>query len=51
MVRVARTVIVKSIPIPRNIFRIFIELEGMYRNVVEQLAIYAVREGVAFSRS
>jgi len=31
MTRVARTVIVKSIKLPRRIFRVFIELEGMYR--------------------
>jgi len=40
---VARTVVLKSSPLPRKVFRIFIELEGMYRNMVEQLVIYAVR--------
>jgi len=38
-----RTVVVKSIPLPRKVFRVFVELEGMYRNMVEQLVLYAVR--------
>ena len=38
-----RTVVLKSSPLPRKVFRILIELEGMYRNMIEQLVIYAVR--------
>ena len=37
-----RTVVLKSSPLPRKVFRTLIELEGMYRNMVEQLVIYAV---------
>jgi putative transposase len=40
---VTRTVIVKSTPLPRKVFRVFVELEGMYRNMVEQLVLYATR--------
>ncbi len=51
MVRVARTVIVKSVKLSRKLFRVFVELEGMYRNMVEQLTMYAVRNGVrSFTR-
>jgi len=32
--------------LPRRAFRIFAELEGMYRNMVEQLVLYAVNNGV-----
>jgi len=42
-----RTVVVKSTPLPRKLFRVFVELEGMYRNMVEQLTLYAVRSGIA----
>ncbi len=35
MTRVTRTVIVRSIKLPRKVFKIFVELEGMYRNMVE----------------
>jgi hypothetical protein len=41
MVEVTRTVVVRSVPLPKRVFRIFVELEGMYRNMVEQLALYA----------
>jgi len=44
--RVTRTVIVKSIRLPRKVFRVFVELEGMYRNLVEQLTMYAISNGV-----
>jgi IS605 OrfB family transposase len=44
---VIRTVVVKSVSLPRKVFRVFVELEGMYRNMVEQLVLYAVRNGVA----
>ena len=51
MTRVARTVIVKSVRLPRKVFRIFMELEGMYRNMVEQLILYAVRNNIkSFTR-
>ena len=43
MSEVTRTVIVKSTPLPRRLFRVFVELEAMYRNMVEQLVLYAVR--------
>jgi len=46
MTRVTRTVIVKSAKLPRKVFRVFIELEGMYRNMVEQLVLYAVRNNI-----
>jgi len=49
--RVARTVIVKSVRLPRRLFRVFVELEAMYRNMVEQLTMYAVRNDVkSFTR-
>jgi len=51
MVRVARTVIIRSVRLPRGVFRIFVELEGMYRNMVEQLVMYAVSSNVrSFTR-
>jgi IS605 OrfB family transposase len=40
---VTRTVVVKSTPLPRKLFRVFVELEGMYRNMVEQLVLHATR--------
>jgi len=43
---VVRTVIVRSAPLPRRVFRVFAELEGMYRNMVEQLTTHAVRNSV-----
>ena len=46
MARVTRTVIVKSVKLPRKVFRVFVELEGMYHNIVEQLVLYAVRNNV-----
>jgi IS605 OrfB family transposase len=46
-----RTVVVRSTPLPRKVFRVFIELEGMYRNMVEQLVLHAVKSGVtSFTR-
>ena len=47
MSEVTRTVVVKSTPLPRKLYRIFVELEGVYRNMVEQLTLYAVRSGIA----
>ncbi|ADI31435.1 transposase, IS605 OrfB family [Staphylothermus hellenicus DSM 12710] len=50
-VRVARTVVVESARIPRKLFKVFVEVEGMYRNMVEQLTIYAVRNTItSFTR-
>jgi len=51
MSEVTRTVVLKSAPLPRRAFRVFIELEGMYRNMVEQLVLYAVRNNItSFTR-
>jgi len=51
MARVTRTVIVKSVKLPRKVFRVFVELEDMYRNMVEQLIMYAVRNNIrSFTR-
>jgi len=51
MARVTRTIIVRSVKLPRKMFRVFVELEGMYRNMVEQLVMYAVRNWVkSFTR-
>ncbi|ESQ24158.1 MAG: hypothetical protein JCHSAcid_15610 [uncultured Acidilobus sp. JCHS] len=41
-----RTVTVRSEQLPRRTFRIFVELEGMYRNMVEQLVLYAVNNNI-----
>jgi len=46
MTRVARTVIVRSAKLPRRLFRVLVELGGMYRNMVEQLTMYAVCSNV-----
>ncbi|RLG80784.1 MAG: transposase [Thermoprotei archaeon] len=46
MTRVVRTVIVKSIRLPRRTFKVFVELEGMYRNIVEQLVMYATKNSI-----
>jgi len=51
VIRTTRTVIVRSTPLPKRVFRVFVELEGMYRNMVEQLTIYAVRNNIdSFTR-
>jgi len=48
---VTRTVVLGSAPLPRKVFKVFAELEGIYRNVVEQLALYAVRGNItSFTR-
>jgi len=44
---VARTVVVKSVQLPRRVFKVFAELESMYRNMVEQLVLFAVRDNIA----
>jgi len=46
VVEVVRTVVVRSERLPRRTFRTFVELEGMYRNVVEQLVLYAVNNNI-----
>jgi len=46
MARVTRTVMVRSVRLPRRVFKVFVELEGMYRNMVEQLVMYAVRNKI-----
>ncbi len=46
MTRVTRTVVVKSARLPRNLFRVLVELEEMYRNMVEQLVLYAVSNNI-----
>jgi len=51
MARVTRTVIVRSARLPRKVFRVLVELEGMYRNMVEQLVMNAVSSNViSFTR-
>ncbi|GBF09806.1 transposase [Aeropyrum pernix] len=51
MARVTRTAIVRSVKLPRKAFRVFVELEGMYRNMVEQLTMYAVGNSIkSFTR-
>ena len=46
MAEVVRTVVVRSEQLPRRTFRAFVELEGMYRNIVEQLVLHAVNNGI-----
>jgi len=43
---VTRTIVVRSEQLPRRTFRIFVELEGMYRNMVELLVLYAMNSGI-----
>jgi len=43
---VTRTVTVRSERLPRRTFKVFVELEGMYRNTVEQLVLYAVDNNI-----
>jgi len=43
---VTRTVVVRSERLSRRTFRTFVELEGMYRNLVEQLVLYAVNNNI-----
>ncbi|MEM4032822.1 MAG: transposase [Zestosphaera sp.] len=43
---VTRTVVVESAKLPRKVFRTLVELEGMYKNMVEQLLLHAVRNGI-----
>jgi len=46
MAKVARTVVVRSQPLPRKVFLILCELIAMYRNMVEQLVIHAIEKDV-----
>ena len=46
MAEAVRTVVVRSVPLPRRAFKVFVELEGMYRNMVEQLVLHAVNNGI-----
>jgi IS605 OrfB family transposase len=46
VVEAVRTVVVRSERLPRRTFRALVELEGMYRNMVEQLVLYAVDNGI-----
>jgi len=47
MGEVTRTVALKSSSIPRKkVFKVFVELEGIYRNMVKQLVLYAVRNTI-----
>jgi len=51
MVKVTRTVIVRSAKLPGKLFRMLVELEEMYRNMVEQLVMYAIRNNIrSFTR-
>jgi hypothetical protein len=51
VVEVTRTVIIKSALLSRSMFRVFAELEAMYRNMIEQLVSYATRSGItSFAR-
>ena len=51
MVEVTRTVIIKSALLSRSMFRVFAELEGMYRNMIEQLVLHATKGGItSFTR-
>ncbi|MFP3319961.1 MAG: transposase [Acidilobus sp.] len=43
---VTRAVVVRSERLPRRAFKVFVELEGMYRNMVEQLVLYAVDNNI-----
>ena len=46
MAKVTRTIVVRSTKLPRKVFRVFVELESMYHNMVEQLTLYAVRNNI-----
>ncbi|MFN4046547.1 MAG: hypothetical protein ACK4H7_04325 [Acidilobaceae archaeon] len=43
---VTNTVAFVSDRLPGRVYSVFVELEGMYRNMVEQLAPYAAGEDV-----
>nr|WP_216082444.1 IS200/IS605 family accessory protein TnpB-related protein [Pyrococcus abyssi]QFN51290.1 IS200/IS605 family transposase [Pyrococcus abyssi] len=44
--RVTRTVVLKSERLPKKIFKVFIELEGMYREMLLQILPFAVQNGI-----
>jgi len=46
MAGVTRAVIVRSVKLPWKTFSVFVELEGMYRNMVKQLVLYAVKNNI-----
>jgi len=46
MTEVTRTVVVRSAPLPRRVFKAFVELEGMYRDMVGRLVAHAVENGI-----
>ena len=46
MSEVTRTVVIGSVRLPRWLFRVFAELEGIYKDMVGQLVAYAVENGV-----
>ncbi len=51
MTKATRTVIVRSTRSSRRVFRVFVELEGIYRNMIEQLVLYAVGNNIkSFTR-
>lgn len=41
--RVTRTVVLKSERLPKKVFKIFVELEGMYREMLLQTVLFAVQ--------
>ena len=41
--RVVRTVVLKSEKLPKKVFKTFIELEGMYREMLIQTTLFAVQ--------
>ncbi|MFA4805179.1 RNA-guided endonuclease InsQ/TnpB family protein [Pyrococcus kukulkanii] len=44
--RVVRTVVLKSERLPKKVFKIFVELEGMYREMLLQTVLFAVQNGI-----
>jgi len=44
--KVARTVVVRSVKLPRRVFSVLTELEDAYRSMVEQLTLYATRSNI-----
>ncbi|RLF84920.1 transposase [Thermococci archaeon] len=44
--RVAKTVVLKSEKLPKKVFKIFTELEGMYREMLLQTVLFAVRNEI-----
>ncbi len=46
MSELTRTVIVKSTPLSKRVFRVFGEHEAMYRNIIGQLVVHAIENDV-----